>query len=685
MTVTPNFTILSTDNREFVGRYRGQGKDNTYDNREFVAWDGEGWTEHTDPLCAGNRGRSCLRYNCVHHYCLFGSSKGMSKAGDSLSTRECLDLILHTGRKYPRAIHIGFAFQYDVNMILRDLSPKHMQLLKENTFVTWRGYRIEHIPKKWITVSKGGISVRIQDVFSFFACSFVKALKGWNVGTPEEITDIESGKGSRDSFRLDQVDEFIRPYWLKELELLVLLGNRLREILYSADIKISQWFGPGNIASFLYQKHSMKKLMNQELPRDVRNAAQYAYAGGRFEGFRAGLHNGPIYSADINSAYPYVLSRMPNLQTGLWHRSTDDADLSTVRTRIGLYRIHFEFSRAMTRKARNEGFPLPVFNRRKSGQVWYPERSECWYHASEFQLLLDIHAESGGKAFSVFDVKEAWIYEDDGTSPFQWVSEMYDQRREWKDAGNPAERALKLGLNSLYGKLAQRIGSKDGKPPQWHQLEYAGAITAGCRSMLYRATLDHWETIVGVETDGIYSTAPFGELQNGTGLALGQWETQTYEGMLFLQNGVYWLRGEDGDWLPPKSRGIPQTHLGIDAALSSLDRGISLKASQQYFIGYGTALHRDPVSMRGWRQWRTGNKEFVFGGNGKRFHNPDTCAACATGIPLDGGLHTLSLRLPEPGPLAFKSAKHYLPWADNETYDGVDDVQFGKRWDIIDA
>lgn len=685
----PHFTIQSTG--DFKAKRRGQGWRTSYDRRNFVAWDGEGWTEHTDPLCAAKRGRACLRRSCVHHYCLFGNSEGMSVESDSLSTRECLDLILATGDEYPRAIHIGFAFQYDVNMILRDLTPKHMRILKERTHVTWRGYRIENIPKKWFTVSKNGISVRIQDVFSFFASSFVKALKKWDVGSAAEIAEISSGKDNRDSFKLSDVDNFIRPYWEKELVLLVGLGDKLREVLYSAGITITGWYGPGNVASFLYKKHKTESSMNRELPLEVKEASQYAYAGGRFEGLKAGLHEGIIYSADINSAYPHVLSLLPDLQSGVWVRhSSDDAywAYQTLRPRIGFYRVHFEFTRDFTLRARQLGFPLPVFHRRMSGQVWYPQRSVNWYHTAEFGLLVDMFEKTDGKAFTRFEVKEAWVYEDDGSSPFAWVRDMYEQRKTWQSEGNPAELALKLGLNSLYGKLAQRIGSKGDKPPTWHQLEWAGAITAGCRAMLYRAVLDNWTSVVGMETDGVYATRPFKELENGTGNALGQWKVEEYTGMLFLQNGVYWLRDKNGDWLPPKSRGIPQSHLAFASALDSLRSGISLRASQQYFVGYGTALHRglSRGDMPGWRQWRNGPKEFEFGGNGKRLHNPKVCPECREGMGLDEGLHTLSLRQSSPDPREIYSTRHYLPWVESEEpAEEILEVRHSKRWDIIDA
>jgi len=356
-----------------------------------------------------------------------------------------------------------------------------------------------------------------------------------------------------------------------------------------------------------------------------------------------------------------------------------------VPTRVGLYRISFCFKSGITRAARQSGFPLPVFHRRQSGQVWYPEMSECWYHAPEARLLIDTWNESEGKVFSYFEIHETWIYEDDGSYPFHWVNDMYETRAQMKREGNAAQLALKLGINSLYGKLAQRIGSKNGESPTWHQLEWAGMITSHTRAALYKAMRDDWQHIIAVETDGIYSTVPLSGIQrnNSIGNGLGQWEVAEYSGIIFLQNGVYWLRDRNGDWLPPKSRGIPQKQLDRTAALRSLVDRSDLVAYQNQFLGYGTALHRNKETMSGWRTWITAEKRFEFGGNGKRFHDPESCTACFAEIEWTDGLHTLSLRRGIPSKDFIRSSKHALPWVD-EMYEGVENLKHELRWEIID-
>jgi len=570
-------------------------------------------------------------------------------------------------------------------MILKDLRPKDIKTLKEKTFVHWRGYRIEHIPHKWFSVSGlvkfKKVSCRIQDMFSFFATSFVKALRVWGVGTDEEIDYISAGKDKRGDFQLSTLDSEVRPYWTSELLLMVDLGNRLRDILYSAGITIDKWFGPGNIATHLYKKHETQKHMDKNLRPEILEASQYAYAGGRFEGFRAGLIDQPVYAADINSAYPSAIATLPSLSSGSWQHTTDVAYLMTVPTLMGMYRVRFTFVQGMLNDAYTNGFPFPVFSRRPTGQVWYPSMTESWYHAPEFKLLVDWYQRSNGNAFRRFEVIEAWLYHDDGSKPFAWVEDMYNQRAEWKAKGEPAEKALKLGLNSLYGKMAQRIGSKDGKSPVWHQLEWAGHVTSHARAQLYNAMLGCGDSLIAVETDGIYATRPFTNLPGGTGKELGQWGLDDYDGMLFLQNGVYWLK-EKGQWKPPKTRGIPQKRMDITAAMESLRQGIPLRATQNSFIGYGIAYHRDRNNMRNWRTWQTSEKSFDFGGNGKRLHKHEKCNACNTGRPFADSIHTLSLAVAPPILGSERSHKHYIPWLENAPFADLEEMKHNDRWDV---
>lgn len=636
------------------------------EDRPYVAWDGEGWTEH---VCEDAENCDNLAGECKHHYYLFGASTGEYISAEDLSTTECFDVMLSVARGNPDSLHVAFSFKYDLDMIFRDIGPGAMRYLMKNNRLKWRGYYIECLPGKWLQVTKDKVTCRIYDLFSFFASSFVKALEKWHVGTEQEREEIARGKGLRGTFALENLATDVVPYWKSELRLLVQLADSLRDSLYSAGIRPAKWHGPGAVADYLFAQNKTALVLPdyEQLPSGVLDAGQFAYAGGRFEAFRIGLYDGPVFSADINSAYPYAMSRLPNMATGTWIHYDGLPTHGIAGYRMAMFHVRYVYEPETKRAIIYDGMPAAGHYRYPvSGTVHFRHSNPgVWVHLPEMQILLSQVEED---LFSEFDVIESWVYVDDGTYPFSWVEEIYLQRQEWKAHGNAAQLAAKLGINSLYGKLAQRIGGKEGRP-KWHNLEMAGHITSTCRAMLYDASWRQHRDVIAYQTDGIYSTRPLDFLPNGSGTQLGQWEVEEYSGMVHIQSGVYWLRDQEGNWLQPKTRGVPQQHMDFDRAYESLVTGEKLKVQQTQFIRFGLAnMRRD--GLRNWRTWQRNEKEFSFGGDGigsagKRIHVAQSCKECIQGYGHHETLHTLML-----SPKGYKkvngipreSAAHFLPW-----------------------
>lgn len=617
---------------------KGRRKDSNVKTRPFVAWDGE-------------ETRDC-------GYCLFGSSYGIRARKRSLSTREMLEVIIDTGKAVPNAFHVGFAFFYDVNQILKDLSKLRMAVLHKTGRVSWEGYSIEHIPHKIFIVSKFDeetgkkIKVRIDDVFSYFRTRFDKALIKYGIGDEETRRDITEGKDKRQDFYWEDID-YIERYWEKELKLLVELMDRIRKDVHGAGYEIGQWHGPGALASYALRKHDMSQF-KRETSEKLLPAVLSAYSAGWFERFQAGVHDGEVYTADINSAYVYAISLLPNLAVGEWSH-VDNPDQSVVRnTRFGLYHIELKggFSQFL---GQCHGIPGPLPVRQRSGTIAHPVSAEGWYWSPEAALV-------AGRKDVV--ITEAWLFDDDGSHPFEWVAEDYEHRLHLQQIGNPAEKVIKWMLASLYGRLAQRVGwnEKTRKPPAWHQLEWAGFITSMCRSMCYRVAMDVSRRggLVSIDTDGVMSTVPFREatLQNGTGSGLGQWKLEKYFGLIYIQNGIYWLKGEDGEWEEPKLRGIPREQVKDESkALEALAGDGLIHLTKNSFIGVGQALNTT------WDRWRTWEeREHVIDVNysGKRQHTKVTCRACKKGYTMTECLHDLA---PVPAD-TIESMPHVLPWQD---------------------
>ncbi|HKU53408.1 MAG TPA: DNA polymerase, partial [Nitrospira sp.] len=566
--------------------------------RPFIGWDGEGYT--TDD------GR--------HHYMLFGSSVGDEISSPSLGTRECLDLLLSVEQKYPDSFHVIFAGNYDVNMMLKDMPTSYLRRLKETGMVRWEGYSIGYIKSKMFRVKRGTVSVTLYDVFTFFATSFVKALEEYIGADDDDVRRIREGKSQRSEFGYEDLEN-VAEYFRAELRYLVRLCDTLRDYLTTAGIRLAKWHGPGAVASAVLKSKKLKRI---PLIEEVSTAAQYAYTGGRFEQFKIGTYEGPVWQYDIRSAYPSAIATLPRLG-GEWRHVDSPRDVQS----FGLYRCVYESA------GRDVSLPHPFAWRHRNGAVFYPPKhGGGWIWGVE---LLSSMRHAPGE----IRILEGWEYNDSGERPYAWIAEMYQQRVDWKEQGNAAQLALKLAMNSIYGKLAQQVGwrLRDGVPvlPSFHQLEYAGYITAHARSQLYAAMMQSPDALIATETDAVYSMKP---LELAVGKALGEWEEKRYDGVIYVQSGLYFAR--DGDEWKHRTRGFGRGDIEVErlrdwlATMHSADDAYTaepFRVSQTRFKTLGTSLGKED-----WRTWVTTEREISAGTpGGKREHFGPLCISCETG------------------------------------------------------
>jgi hypothetical protein len=621
--------------------------------RYFLFWDGEG--------VGGQVGLNVLSASVESQkYVLFGCSSGAQITGPDLGTHDCLSLMFDVKHDHPRAIHVAFAFDYDVNMILKDLDPQHFYILAKTGQVRWQGYRIEHVPHKWLAISRPTKSgkremIKIMDTFGFFQTSFIKACQSYIAD--HELMDrfdvIERGKKARSTFTYDDLP-MINDYWRVEVALGEALITELRTLMYQAGFKINSWHGPGALANYVYRTNKIQR-HKWTCPQAVQLASQYAFAAGRFELFRMGRHQGPVYSLDLNSAYPAAIAQLPSLVEGTWLRnpfvSLDDL------AEFGLYKIEL---RTMSIKK-----PNPLFHRSEHGNITYPSVVTGWYWTPEVQALV---ATVDHRAFRIVD---AWEYTGWSTRPFShFVPEYYARRSLLRANGIGSEKAIKLALNSLYGKMAQRVGWEHrGEAPQWHQLEWAGWVTSWTRAQIYSVLARiPWEDQIAVETDGIYTTARPDSLGITHSDQLGEWEINEYEEVLYLQSGIYNLRAGGVDKI--KYRGLENDCLSrerMGAYLSQCHPGQdwpSITGPDTRFTGYQISLSRSRTEQSRFfdqhRRWVTIEKEIAVGKIGKRVHR--TCNVCRQGLTAYEMPHDLTV-----ASSAYKdrnSYPHYIPWND---------------------
>lgn len=438
-----------------------------------------------------------------------GEVHGEARNSSGLTTKECLALFL----SLPTKAIFGFSIIYDLTMILADMpDDKLYDLIHEKErekvneegrtvihAIYWSGYKLNYLNRK-LTVQKAkwipeknrhvgyGKQIAIWDVFRFFGCKFTAALIDWKVADKKLLERMEEMKSKRSTFdRLTQKE--IEDYCKEECAYLAKLVRALIDAHEAIDLPLKSFYGAGSTASAFLEKIGIKEYL-ADPPGEAMHAVKCAFFGGRFEISRAGPIEQPVWGYDISSAYPYQTTFLPCLIHGKWEHVSLSGKLLP---RIHSARLAVCFT-VPTGGGTGWG-PIP-FRVPKEGSIVFPLKSEgTWVWKDE---ALIAHAQYDAR------ITEAWVYDTAcECKPFAAVPDMYRQRCILGKEGPGI--VIKLGVNSIYGKVAQSTGS--AKFQSW---VYAGNITSGCRAQvleLIGLASDPWNILM-TATDGVWSLEP---------------------------------------------------------------------------------------------------------------------------------------------------------------------------------
>lgn len=591
---------------------------NPRDKRIFIGLDGEGQ----------NDGFGRHRYVLLAGAGRFGE-KHYIENPRGLSTVECLDFI--AGATFPKeAMFFAYSFGYDLTKILEDIDDATLyklfrpELRKHKSFkfgpapINWRcsdkppwtGYRLNYINGKFSVAKQRGISRGIpyfypssvvHDIWRFFGGKFTTALEDWRIGSKELIARMVHMKDQRKDF--DKLSpEAVRNYCFEECMCMAELARRLDDAHNEANIPLRSFYGAGSSGTAMLKKigiadHIERSRKENPYPAEMTKPIAAAFFGGRFENSVIGPIEGPLYSCDISSAYPYHTTFLPCLIHGTWERSNHRISLESCVTALVRYRVN--------EPPKDDRFNIwgPFPFRTKNGSIAFPKVSGGgWVWKDEFL--------AGEAIFPNVEFLEAWVYRTDcDCQPFKSVPEFYILRIRIGKEG--AGIVIKLGVNSVYGKLAQSLGGI-GLFTSWI---WAGLITSGCRAQVLQALALHrdWRNLLMVATDGIATrenlemprpkdtgtwemVGPKGE--KITDKPLGGWEKkQTSKGLFLARPGIYFpLNPTEEEIKQVRGRGVGRGTIykhwsDIVTAFAKGEPGIRVKELQR-FIGAKTAISR---------------------------------------------------------------------------------------------
>lgn len=574
---------------------------------KYVAWDGEGAT-----------------INGIHQYIFLANSEGGELWNENgLSTVECLEFMVSEYTRLKTANHVFFAFSYDCNMILKDVKPDIMKTIHHrrheedkhhytNLEIDGVKLAVNYVNRHTLDIFNGVTKkkARFWDVWGFYQGSFVQAMGDYLSQSYEDFQTIRDNKARRENFHPSQKEQIIS-YCRMELIALVLMQEKLHKAIQEAGLSISRYDGAGNLATALFRLYETKQYMEQS-PDAVYDAATYAYAGGRSELVHFGNSEQPVYAYDINSAYPAAMPELPCLKHGRWvhHTPTDTMNHPEIANPFTLYKVEWRF---------REGLPFYPFHwRNEQGNIYFPpmvidlqsdEPASTWIWSPEYKSALDWCALYG----EWFRVQEAWEFIPAcDHQPFNFVPAVYKERQRLKALGNMAQWALKLGINSLYGKMAQQVGSRP-----FFQLEWAGYVTSKTRASLLLAAILQPQSVVMFATDAVYTME---KLALPVSKELGEWEFEEHDGGTFVQSGIYWLKDKECAHLPrldhaecsrwhAKQRGILDGTMPRERVIEAWDEGkrsLTGKTRNFYTLARCAA---GQVPWSKWCQWEETDRE----------------------------------------------------------------------------
>jgi len=443
-----------------------------------------------------------------------------------------------TSKRYENTWCFFWNLHYDARVFLRMILPllsekdlsKYYHTGKCSITIKDTKYSIHYIEKRKLSIRKNKHSVNFFDIQQFYSESSLADAYQKNIQKLDSA--YLSMKDSRKEFTVSYYSDNrnkIRDYCIKDCILTRELAIHWVKLFHEIfEFYPSHWISSGYLAEKVLINRGINIARYDEIPESVQELAWKSFFGGRIELVQRG--NNPhtcIY--DINSAFPYAITKIPELTKGEWVNST------TLQKNCVLGFFKIKANIPITKHI--APFPFGV-----RGKIIYP--------VGEFETFVTLAELQSCENDSWYKIINSWQYcDDDPYYPFEIpISEWYNQRLELKEKNDPRELPIKIILNSIYGKTGQTIHNRMGN--LFNPVIFS-SITGMARAQLYDFIIKQGieEDIVMMYTDSVTTTKKL-DIESKE---LGGFSFDFEGSMYSLQNGFY---SKNGEWV--RSRGIGQ-------------------------------------------------------------------------------------------------------------------------------
>jgi len=457
---------------------------------------------------------------------LIADSSGNYLELDEISAENLVRFLF--SKRYQGSWNFFYNITFDAEVILKTFG-KELFNYKKTRKLNFKvnGYRIEYIPQKKIAVRKGHHSSVFFDIAQYYKTSLDQAYQN-NIGKlPSWYTEIKNQRKHFTRKFYEKYSAKVKKYCIADCTFTKELTKHWIKLFKEAfNFYPQRWISSGYLAEkvLINRKIPIPKFI--DTPLDIQDLAWRSYHGGRFEILKRGFI-GQAYLYDINSAYPFAFANIPDITKGKWIKTKNLLDNSI----LGFFKIEAKIPDCKY---------IPPFPFKTNSKLIFPSGNFITYCT-----LAELRACNNPDYYSIL---ESYQYCDD--TPFypykEFVESIFSKRLRLKEERNPLELPLKVILNSIYGKTAQRVGNRIGN---LFNPVIASTITGTTRAMLYDFVQRNGieRNVVSFATDSIISTKKL----NTHSIQLGKFAFENSGNDVYvLQNGIYRFNGK---W---KKRGI---------------------------------------------------------------------------------------------------------------------------------
>jgi len=432
-----------------------------------------------------------------------------------------------TRKKYETSWNFCYNLAYDASVIIKLLGQELNIYLKTRKLrFKHKEYVIKYYPKKVLSISKNHHSWNFYDIAQFYDFKSLDKAYSKNIKPlPQEYLKFKSKRSqfSPDYYKNNRKQ--IRKYCITDCKLTRDLAQYWVKLFFEAfDFYPARWISSGYLAEKVLINHGIQIPYFKQLDYNLQEFAYNSYFGGRFEILKRG-YIGKAWLLDINSAYPFALTKIPDILKGTWIHGRKSINKNAI---LGFFKIESKLPDVKD---------VPCFPFRRDvtthKTLVFPSGNFVTYCTLE-----ELKACDNPKWYKILD---SWQYVDDKPLyPYkEFIEKMYSKRLDLKQKNNPLQLPIKIILNSIYGKTGQKNGRKIGN--LFCPVIFS-FITGFARAQLYSFVRKHDLDchVVSFATDSVCITREINTKSDRLGdFSLDKSASDVY----YLQNGFYRFNG----------------------------------------------------------------------------------------------------------------------------------------------